>query len=290
MTVQQVYLQGKKILEEAANEAAAFDAFCLFSHMFGMDRTALAMHRDEPADAEKAQAYLNGIAQRAQGRPLQYILGEWSFMDFTLRVGEGVLIPREETELLVYTAAKELAGRPAPLHIVDLCGGTGAVALGIASLLPNANLISVELEEAAWNYLQKNLANSKHNKVRAKRLDVLAPESAALFQNLDAIVSNPPYIRSSELPVLQAEVQKEPAAALDGGTDGLLFYRAIAKNWISCLKPGGLLAVEIGEEQAQDISEIFERYGLTDIQVLKDFNGLDRVVYGFTACEGEFSV
>lgn len=283
MTVQQVYLQGKKSLEEAENEAAAFDAFCLFSHVFGMDRTALAMHRDETAEPEKVQVYLNGIAQRVQGRPLQYILGEWPFMDFTLRVGEGVLIPREETELLVHTAAKQLAGHPAPLHIVDLCGGTGAVALGIASLLPDADVISVELEEAAWNYLQKNLANDTHGKVHAKRLDVLASESAALFRNLDVIVSNPPYICSAELPVLQKEVQKEPSTALDGGTDGLLFYRAIAKNWVPCLKPGGLLAVEIGEEQAQEVSSLFSQHGLEKIQVLKDFNELDRVVFGFRA-------
>ena len=283
MTLRQTYQKGKTLLEKAGNETPAFDAICLFQKVFGLDRQQLIMRGTELADEEQSAGYLSLCAERAQGRPLQYILGEWPFLDFTLRVGEGVLVPREETELLVYTAAKHIrkkcveGERP---RVIDLCGGSGAVALGIASLLPEAEVVCAELYEGAYHYLEENIRRLNAQSVKPMRLDVLSPEAAERFSKLDAVVSNPPYVEADTIAGLQKEVQYEPHTALDGGEDGLVFYRALARFWIPRLKPGGLAAVEIGEGQAQAVEELFRSVGVRDIEVQKDFNGFDRVVAG----------
>ena len=286
MTLRQVYQKGKTLLEKAGIETPAFDAVCLFQNRFGLDRQQLIVHGAEPADEERAAAFLSLCEERAQGRPLQYILGEWPFMDFTLCVGEGVLAPREETELLVYAAAERLrkitpdGGRP---RVIDLCGGSGAVALGLASLLPGAELLCAEWYDGAYQYLRENIRRTGFSRVSPVQLDVLAPESAARFSGLDAVVSNPPYVEAGTIDGLQREVQREPRTALDGGADGLVFYRAIARLWIPRLKPGGLVAVEIGEGQARAVAELFRGAGVQNIEILQDFNGFDRVVLGRTA-------
>ncbi|WP_050697184.1 peptide chain release factor N(5)-glutamine methyltransferase [Anaeromassilibacillus senegalensis] len=279
MTLRETYQKGKMLLQDAENEVPAFDAICLFQKTFGLDRQQLILHGEQAAKPEQAEAFLALCGERAQGRPLQYILGEWPFMDFTLTVGEGVLCPREETELLVYTAAERLKGRR-NIHAVDLCGGSGAVALGLASLLPEAEIACVERYEEAYRYLEENIRRTGFSNVTPLRLDVLEPSSAVRLEALDAIVSNPPYVRAEEIPQLQAEVRREPRTALDGGADGLLFYRAIVNLWLPKLKPGGVAAVEIGENQGGPVQELFECAGLEYVKVIKDFNGLDRVVVG----------
>lgn len=282
MTLRQAYQIGKKQLEKAGVETPAFDAGCLFQKVFGMDRQQLILHAAEAAEEALAATYLAICAERAQGRPLQYILGEWPFMQFTLRVGEGVLVPREETELLVHAAAERIrkgANVQPPPKVIDLCGGSGAVALGLSSLLPNAEIFCAELYEEAYGYLQENIRRLGAA-VTPVRLDVLSPKAAARFSGLDAVVSNPPYVEAGEIPGLQKEVRWEPHTALDGGSDGLTFYRAIARWWVPRLRPGGLAAVEIGEGQARAVAALFRGAGLEAVEVLKDFNGLDRVVAG----------
>lgn len=278
MTLGEVYRRGKKILEDAENESPAFDAGCLFEKAFGLDRQERILQSSKEADAQKAQACFSMARERAAGRPLQYILGEWPFLDFTLKVGEGVLIPREETELLVRTAAEMLKSVRKP-EIADLCSGTGAVALGLAELLPGAEVTAAEKYLQAMQYLRKNIAETKIQGVTAVEADVLSSAAAEKFPSLDGIVSNPPYVRRKEISGLQEEVRQEPREALDGGEDGLMFYRAIAKIWLPKLKPGGIAAVEIGEKQARAVVELFSE-GLMNIRVLRDFSGLDRVVCG----------
>lgn len=278
MTLGEAYRQGKKLLEKAGNEAPAFDAGCLFRKAFGLDRQQRIVQSGSAADMGKTAEYLAMAKERAGGRPLQYILGEWPFMGFPLEVGEGVLVPREETELLVRTAAELLAGAARP-EIADLCAGTGAVSIGLASLLPGARITAVEKYPAAFFYLRRNLLRTNASGVTTAELDVLSPEAVRKFLLLDAVVSNPPYVRADEIPGLQEEVQREPREALDGGRDGLVFYRAIARLWLPRLKPGGTAAVEIGEDQAADVVHLFSPL-LRDIRVTKDFNGLDRVVSG----------
>ena len=284
MTLGQTYRAGRRILEEAGNEtsafdeAFAFDASALFFKAFGLDRQQRILRSAEPAEKDKAETYLSFVRERAEGRPLQYILGKWPFLGLELEVGEGVLIPREETELLVKTAARLLRDIPEP-RVADLCSGSGAAALGIVSLLPGARVTAAEKEEAAFRYLVKNIQKTGLC-AKPVLLDVLNPEAAEGFSGIDCVVSNPPYVKSGDLPLLQREVRREPAEALDGGEDGLLFYRAIARNWVPALRPGGVLAVEVGDGQAESVASLFTEAGIESINSEKDFSGIPRVVSG----------
>lgn len=295
MTLQEVYQQGKKFLEQAGIESPAFDAICLFHKVFGMDRQALILKGNEAAHEEKAEIYAQLIRLRAEKKPLQYLLGSWEFMDFSLKVGEGVLIPREETELLVYTAVnKWKQDRCKTLEkpvVVDLCAGTGAVGIGIYKLLPTAEVFCVEKYEKALFYLQENILQHGDH-IHIVTADVLSERSVFLQswaqqtgefleqQGIDLLVSNPPYIAQAELETLQEEVKREPQTALDGGKDGLKFYRAIVENWLPFLKKEGIIVVEIGQDQGSAVSNLFQQASLKEIEVWKDFNGLDRVVSG----------
>lgn len=279
MTLGEIYRQGKGILSGAGNEAPAFDADCLFQKAFGLNRQRRVVNSNAPADDTAASNFMGYIAERASGRPLQYILGKWPFMELELNVGEGVLIPREETELLVYTAAQLLRNVDRP-GILDLCAGTGAVALGLASLLPHAVITTAELYDEAFSYLNRNIKETGYRNVAPLQLDVLNPQSAQLILGQDCIVSNPPYVEKEVISTLQTEVRREPCTALDGGTDGLDFYRAIAHIWLPKLKQGGVAAVEVGEGQAVAVSELFGKAGLAQIQIHRDFNEIERVVAG----------
>ena len=197
-------------------------------------------------------------------------------------MGEGVLIAREDTTVLVETATKLMQTKQAA--ILDSLWGTGAVGLGIASLLSTVNVTCVEkYAPAFFAYLQQTLHCVKKQgieNVAALQGDNLSKHLPPAFQDIDAIVSNPPYIETAVLPTLQEEVQKEPTTALDGGEDGLLFYRAIADIWIPKIKTGGIVAVEIGEGQETDVARIFSNAGIEQIQFEKDSGNIIRVVAG----------
>ena len=253
MNVRSLYDGARRALA-AVSDDPAFEAVCLTQHFFGMDRAAVLTHGDRVSDARAEAEFRAALSRRIGGEPLQYILGEWDFMALTLHCGPGVLIPRDDTAVLVEAAAKRLAGVSVPRGL-DLCAGTGAVGLMLA------------------RYPQ--LA------VEAVQGDVLAPAFAASVPGgFDFIVSNPPYIETGELPDLQREVQREPRTALDGGADGLVFYRAVCALWAEKLRSGGVLALEIGETQGRAVSDLFEAAGLTDIRIHKDTAGLDRAVSG----------
>ena len=281
MTVRQLYLAARKQLSQAGVDSPGVDAGLLAEKYFGLDRTGLALHGEEAPSPQQEAAFLLAVKERRERRPLQYILGEWDFLGLSLSVGEGVLCPREDTAVLVETLAQGLEGTPAPRGL-DLCAGTGAVGLGLVSLVPGLSVQCVELSEKALPYLEENLR--RHGRARASALagDMLSPELARSFApgSLDFLASNPPYIETGELASLQPEVRREPSLALDGGADGLVFYRAIASLWLPLVKPGGLAAVEIGESQGQAVSQIFQQAGLTDVETVKDWAGLDRVVWG----------
>lgn len=279
MTNRELYRQGKALLQQAGVEDCSLDADLLFERACGLPRAKRIVQGEASADAAAGAEFMRMVRERAQRRPLQYILGEWEFMGLPFFVGEGVLCPRPETELLVRAAAQALAGR-LKLRAVDLCAGSGAVAVGLASLLPNAEIVCVEQVGDAFDYLCRNLERLQFPRICARRADVLSPFTASAIGNLDAVVSNPPYVARRELHTLQQEVQREPVTALDGGEDGLLFYRAIARLWIPRLLPGGVAAVEIGETQGAAVRFLFEEAGLIQVQVIKDLSGLDRVVLG----------
>ena len=261
-------------LAAAGCEDAAFDARCLLEDLGGMPRGTAA--DDTALTAEQASALNVALAQREEGRPLQYILGQWDFLTLTLKVGEGVLIPRPDTELLCEAAADRLRHVPAP-RVLDLCAGSGCVGLGVASLKPDAVVTAVELSEEAWPYLTENIRRYPTCHVTPLRGNVLT-DFDAFAGGYDAILSNPPYIPTADLPTLQREVQQEPKMALDGSADGLQFYRVIAEHWCGKLTENGFCAVEVGIGQAEDVAALFAAAGLENTEILRDLGGVERVV------------
>ncbi len=281
MTLREIYQLGKKQAQsgEIGAYCTGFDVLCLFQHCFGLDRQGLILHGGEPAPRPQAEAFFSLLRKKAEGEPLQYLLSAWDFMGMALAVGSGVLIPREDTIPLVLEAARRLEKITNPV-VLDLCAGTGAVGLGIAKKVPGAQVVCVELSPLAFSYLEKNIARYGAGRVQAVMGDVLLGPEAFSLPQADAVVSNPPYICSGEMPALQIEVQKEPAMALDGGKDGLAFYRAIAQKWLGPLKPGGVAAVEIGNGQGPAVAALFEQNGVSRLSYCQDLTGTNRVVAG----------
>ncbi len=279
MTLNAIYTQGKNILMRAGCEAPAFDAMRIFEFCFKLSRQDIILRRNDVANDVDTVKFLELIHQRAGGRPLQYILGYWSFMDVNLKVGEGVLIPRDDTEVLVNTALECIKDIKSP-KVLDLCTGPGTIAISLAKQCREANIVAVDISEVALSYLRENIALNDVKNVVPIQFDVLNGSSLFPYIDFDIIVSNPPYIPTSELKGLQREVQKEPKIALDGGDDGLIFYREIAKSWTRLLKNDGTLCVEVGKGQALDVAAMFLQEGLKDIVVKKDLNNIERVVLG----------
>lgn len=286
MTFKECYDFAVSQFEKAGNDDARFDASALMQFVFDLDRGELHMCADTQAPEGDVETFRNFIDERISGTPLQYIIGEWDFYDYTFKVGEGVLIPRPETEILVtealkYLSKSEFEDGVAPV-VYDLCAGSGCVGISIGKSFPKARVFEFEKSPDAYRYLLKNIASNAADNVAALEADVLTGEYSGLVsvsvpKTADVIVSNPPYICSAELAGLQREVQREPAMALDGGEDGLVFYRAIADLWISRLNPGGLLLVECGEDQAEKIERIFSICGVQTFKIC-DFAGIYRVV------------
>lgn len=215
--------------------------------------------------------------RRKTGEPLQYILGNWDFYGRRFFVGEGVLIPRPETELLCDIAIEHLKNTGGTA--VDLCSGSGCIAVTTA-LEANVGTVGIEISDKAYGYFLKNIAENKAEKlVTAINGDIFDKDILGRFpdDSLSAVLSNPPYISSADMKTLQKEVTFEPELALFGGEDGLDFYRRLVPLWAEKLAVRGLFAVEIGEEQGQAVSDIFKKAGLTP-QIVTDYSGHDRIV------------
>ena len=263
------YLQNARIPD------AAFDVRCMFEQVTGK---TLEMLMTEGLSTEDENPLRNMAQRRAFGEPLQYILGEWEFYGMRMFVGQGVLIPRPDTETLVDSVLSYGKGKQG-LRIADLCTGSGCIALALQKHLPDAQVTAIELSAEALSFARKN-AQEHGLPVTLIQADVLLPETAEAHRELDVIVSNPPYLTAQEMCELQREITHEPASALDGGTDGLDFYREITKLWKASLVSGGLLAYEIGEQQGEDVSEILRSHGFENVRVVKDLAKHDRVVMG----------
>ena len=226
-------------------------------------------------DAAKA---LHIARRRAQHEPLQYLLGTWEFYGLPMLVGKGVLIPRADTETLVDAVLMRTEQIAAP-RIVDLCTGSGCIALALKSQRQNAVVTGIEQSPEALQYAQKNAAACKLD-ITLLHADVLHAQTAARHHELDVVVSNPPYLTAEDMLHLQQEVTHEPALALAGGADGLHFSREITRLWKQTLKPNGLLAYEVGYAQAEAVRAILADNGFTEIETVRDLNGMERVVLG----------
>jgi release factor glutamine methyltransferase len=266
-------------LREAGVQDADFDARQLLLSVLRVDTSAFLLRRFLPVDPKDADAAFALARRRADGEPLQYLLGAWCFLDETFRVGPGVLIPRPETETLVLQCEALLQEKQSPV-ILDLCAGTGCIGLSLQKRIPAATVVLIELSDAALRYLRQNARDlAVADRVLICKGDVLCGPGA--FEDLpkaDLIVSNPPYIPESALASLQREVQSEPRMALDGGEDGLLFYRRFSSDWRQALKPDGVFAFECGEGQGAAIGSLFEPFGF-HVEIVADFNGFDRFVF-----------
>ncbi len=276
MTRHDWWRQATARLTAAGCEDAAFDARCLLEDLGGLPRGRLPDTSE--LTAEQSEQLASALTRRAEGYPLQYILGEWDFLSLTLRVGEGVLIPRADTEVLCETAASCLRGVSRP-RVLDLCAGSGCVALGVASLCAGAQVTAVELSDAAYPYLLENIARYPSLAVTAAQADVLH-DAGDFEDDYDAILSNPPYIPTADMDGLMREVHHEPRMALDGSEDGLRFYRVIADVWSRKLRDGGVCAVEVGIGQAEAVASLFRAADLKDVHVVDDLGGVPRVVCG----------
>lgn len=267
--------RGVKLLEDAGVENARNEARWMLEALLGAGSDFLIFHGNE--EAAEAEKYFGMIGQRANGRPLQYVIGSWDFFGETFAVGEGVLIPRPETELLVEFAENNLSKNEKAV-IVDLCAGSGCIGLTAARLFPDSEVYLVEKSDEAIKYLKKNLESSGCRNAHIIKGDAFLSPAENGIDGFDLLLSNPPYIKSDEVPSLQKEVLCEPAMALDGGNDGLDFYRAIAEKWLPrCRKA---VCVECGEGQTDFISGAFSAF-CSKTEVLTDFRGTERAVCGF---------
>lgn len=278
MTYRECYEQGCRTLQAAGIEEAALDARLLLEAVCGTDRNDLLVHGEQPVAPEAEEKYLNWIRQRAEHIPLQQLTGEQGFMGLTFSVNEHVLIPRQDTEILVEEVLKELHDG---MRVLDMCTGSGCILLSLLHYSNDCEGLGVDLSAEALEVAGRNV------------LKVLTPEKAEhahflqsdLFEKVEGkfeiIVSNPPYIASAEVEKLMPEVRDhEPRMALDGTEDGLYFYRSIIEEAGKHLVSSGMLFFEIGYDQGQAVSELMRTEGYCEVQVVQDYAGLDRVVFG----------
>ena len=228
------------------------------------------------------------VERHLAGEPVAYLIGEWEFYGLPLDISERVLIPRPDTEVLAAAAIEGLRGMDGP-RVLDLCAGSGCLGLAIASQVKDARVVLGELSDGALRICRQNIRrNGLTGRVTAMQLDALHPPLQRLGE-FDCIVSNPPYIPHGDIPGLDHSVKDyEPHLALDGGEDGLDFYRAISEKWKAALAPGGRLYFEVGIGQADAVLRIMRAQGFGDIQVVKDHNDIPRVVFG-TLCGEVYS-
>jgi release factor glutamine methyltransferase len=240
----------------------------------GVDRVSL--YRDDPALGWEDPGILDKMLRRREKRePIQYILGEVEFYGLMIRVGPGVLIPRPETELLVEEALKRLSDNPSP-RVLELCTGSGCVALAVAKNLPGSTVMATENSKEALGYAYENASLNGVENAAFLRGSLFEP---VVGQTFDAVLSNPPYIRTGDIDTLAPEIRNwEPREALDGGPDGLDFYREIIPGAKEHLKPGGALIVEMGAALAPEVAKIAEKAGLKPLPPLQDWGGCDRVM------------
>ncbi len=271
-----------EFLEKNGIEDACTDAEILALHAAALER--IAAYTENPEISKEALAKIRRLLRRrAKGEPVQYIVGHIEFLGMKIHVGKGVLIPRPETELLAEEAVKTIGGVTQPLRILDLCTGSGCVALVLAKEFPDADVYGIDVSKTALRYAKKNAMESGIQNVSFLEGSLFSPLNRGLF--FDLIVSNPPYVRRSDIGGLQREIKEwEPLEALDGGEDGLDFYRRIFSEAGGYLKKEGNIIVEIGFGQAAEIIEITRKAGFSNIGIRKDYAGIERIL------KAEFSV
>jgi len=256
------------------------DAAVILSHILGVDRVYLAVHGAEVVGDAQCAAFESAVLRRADAEPVAYITGIQEFMSLDFEVCAGVLIPRGDTETLceyVIERVGDIVGLNNKISILDICCGSGCIGISLAKYIPNSRVVMADISETALAMSWRNIErHSVGDTVRAVRADIMSGDIDGAF---DVIVSNPPYIESGVIPGLDADVREyEPRLALDGGADGLMFYRRIADVAPAMLRRGGILAFEVGHTQADAVAEIMRAAGMRNVEIKRDLAGVQRVV------------
>jgi release factor glutamine methyltransferase len=287
MTVKEAMAAAAAVLKSAGIHFPVTDAVVMLSHTLGRDRAFLYAHDDYVLSSAEEDTFFKAVENRSRGMPVQYIKGRREFMSLSFSVNPRVLIPRQETEILVETAIKyaqrKQENRPLDsLDILDIGTGSGCIAVSLAYYIEGCHVAATDISQEALETAYRNaVENGVQEKVTFIKSDIFSSlESQMPDSRFDIIVSNPPYIPKSEIGGLQTEVRDyEPLIALDGGEDGLDFYRAIIRKAPAFLKPGGFLAFETGYGQAEKVKELMKKE-FRKLFVVKDYSRIDRVVAG----------
>lgn len=276
LTYQGLYQWGTEQLTQSDIQEAGLDARLLLEWCCGTDRNTLLVHGERSIAAKEYEKYQDCIAERKKHVPLQYITGEQEFMGLTFTVNKNVLIPRQDTEILVEETMRYLHDG---MRILDMCTGSGCILISLLHYSNDCTGVGVDLSGEALQVARENAERMSEQKVSWVCSNLF--EQLDCKEKFDMIVSNPPYIRTSVIETLMPEVREhEPRAALDGAEDGLSFYRKIIVQAEAYLSNEGMLLVEIGYDQGEAVRALMEEAGYEEIEIVKDFAGLDRVVHG----------
>ena len=280
-TYNNLYLDARRALRQAGVEQAQLEARELLC--FAANKTREQFLRDLQLYASDTVCtrFRELMARRLAGEPVAYIIGEWEFYGLTLDICRDVLIPRPDTETVVERGSEFLKDKTGPIRVLDLCAGSGCIGLALASQFPDAVVVLADWSEDALRVCRQNIRRcGMSGRVSAAYVNALE-NPPVLLSEFDLIISNPPYIPTGDLAGLDVSVRDyEPSMALDGGEDGLDFYRAIAKKWKQALNPGGKLIFEIGWDQAESVAAILEENGYAGVQTMKDPGDHWRVAEG----------
>ena len=268
-----------KELKRSGIDTPELEADYIITHVCDIDMVHLFVDSSRILTSDEVNKISDIVKMRAGGKPLQYIIGEWEFYSMPFLVGEGVLIPRPDTEVLVDRAIDILNARGGKPVVADLCSGSGCIAIAIKKNVPSARVIAVEYSPKAVEYLIKNKARNNVN-IEEVVADVCRESTLGGMPIFDMVVANPPYLNKNDIDNLQREVTFEPREALYASSDGLKFYREITSIWTGQIKHGGTLMYEIGQGQHDDVRQIMLDNGITNIKFEEDMNGIIRLVYG----------
>ena len=280
-TYNEIYLNMRRSLKEAGVEDFALEARRLLSQAAGYSDAELIARFYLYANEETEALANDLLRRRISGEPLAYIAGSWDFYGLKMIVNPSVLIPRMDTETLVFTALELLRGESTEPRILDLCCGSGCIGVALAHEVPTARVYLADISPEALSVARKNVALHRlGNRCVCMDADALSPPPLRM-SGFDMIVCNPPYIAADELEALDASVRDwEPVLALDGGEDGLIFYRSILEHWKSVLKDDGILIFEVGEGESDPVRALLLEAGFTSLGCALDTVGIERVVYG----------
>ena len=281
MTIREILIKYMNELSSISDTPKLDTEILLQKALGDVDRLYVQLNLNKELDDKELSIFNEIIKDRLKGRPIAYIVNNREFMGLDFYVEEGVLIPRPDTEPLVEEVI-DLAKGKSELKIVDIGTGSGAITVSLAKYIDNCHVYSLDISDKALNIGKKNaINNGVEEKIDFIKSDVFSGIKDKNL-SLDIIVSNPPYIRKADISTLHKQVKDyEPYIALEGGEDGLDFYRAITEESIKYLKPSGILAFEVGHDQASDVADIMKNNGYSKIYTKKDLQGIDRVVIGF---------